>query len=194
MCVICVLGLIVVPLPPGKYPFAVKLNNNNNNFYVCLTFLLCIRSRKFIRNISNVLLDYTASYAVCMFYVFRAHNILLVLCTSACYSYHSNRTCAVQQIPCSIFETRKEDKVIKKFLQKSSWNSSRLTSQENPDLENVSTYYFDFSGKERRTFNDVTDGHTARVSSRHLEERRQTCVRSILVHTTMHFKRPEDKT
>jgi hypothetical protein len=27
----CVLGLIVVPLPPGETPFAVKINNNNNN-------------------------------------------------------------------------------------------------------------------------------------------------------------------
>jgi hypothetical protein len=25
MCVICVLFLIVVPLPPGKFPFAVKI-------------------------------------------------------------------------------------------------------------------------------------------------------------------------
>jgi hypothetical protein len=31
MRVICVLCLIVVPLPPGKNPFAVKINNNNNN-------------------------------------------------------------------------------------------------------------------------------------------------------------------
>jgi hypothetical protein len=30
MCVICVLCFVVVPLPPGKYPFAVKINNNNN--------------------------------------------------------------------------------------------------------------------------------------------------------------------
>jgi hypothetical protein len=28
MCVICVLCLIVVPLPPGRNPFAVKINNN----------------------------------------------------------------------------------------------------------------------------------------------------------------------
>jgi hypothetical protein len=27
----CVLCLIVVPLPPGKNPFAVQLSNNNNN-------------------------------------------------------------------------------------------------------------------------------------------------------------------
>jgi hypothetical protein len=27
----CVLSLIVVPLPPGKTPLAVQLNNNNNN-------------------------------------------------------------------------------------------------------------------------------------------------------------------
>jgi hypothetical protein len=26
-----VLCLIVVPLPPGENPFAVKINNNNNN-------------------------------------------------------------------------------------------------------------------------------------------------------------------
>jgi hypothetical protein len=31
MCVVCVLCLIVVPLPPGETPFAVKINNNNNN-------------------------------------------------------------------------------------------------------------------------------------------------------------------
>jgi hypothetical protein len=29
MCVICALCLIVAPLPPGKNPFAVKINNNN---------------------------------------------------------------------------------------------------------------------------------------------------------------------
>jgi hypothetical protein len=28
MCVICVLCLIVVRLPPGGNPFAVKINNN----------------------------------------------------------------------------------------------------------------------------------------------------------------------
>jgi hypothetical protein len=32
MCVIIVLCLIVVPLPPGQYLFAVKINNNNNNY------------------------------------------------------------------------------------------------------------------------------------------------------------------
>jgi hypothetical protein len=31
MFVICVLCLIVVPLPPGKNPFALKINNNINN-------------------------------------------------------------------------------------------------------------------------------------------------------------------
>jgi hypothetical protein len=31
MCVICVLCLIVVRLPSGKNPFAIKINNNNNN-------------------------------------------------------------------------------------------------------------------------------------------------------------------
>jgi hypothetical protein len=30
-----VLCLIVVPLPPGKNPFAVKINNNNNNECFC---------------------------------------------------------------------------------------------------------------------------------------------------------------
>jgi flagellar biogenesis protein FliO len=29
MCIICVLCLIVVRLPPGRNPFAVKINNNN---------------------------------------------------------------------------------------------------------------------------------------------------------------------
>jgi hypothetical protein len=28
---LCVLCIIVVPLPPGTNPFAVKINNNNNN-------------------------------------------------------------------------------------------------------------------------------------------------------------------
>jgi hypothetical protein len=28
-CVVCVLCHIVVPLPPGENPFAVKINNNN---------------------------------------------------------------------------------------------------------------------------------------------------------------------
>jgi hypothetical protein len=37
MCVICVLCLIVVPLAPGKNPFAVKINNNNNNNNEILT-------------------------------------------------------------------------------------------------------------------------------------------------------------
>jgi hypothetical protein len=31
MCVNYLLYLIVLPLPPGKNPFAVKINNNNNN-------------------------------------------------------------------------------------------------------------------------------------------------------------------
>jgi hypothetical protein len=30
MCVVCVLCLIVVPLPQGENPFAVKINNNKN--------------------------------------------------------------------------------------------------------------------------------------------------------------------
>jgi hypothetical protein len=37
-CVICVLCLIVVPLPPGKNSFAVKINNNNNNFCLFIAF------------------------------------------------------------------------------------------------------------------------------------------------------------
>jgi uncharacterized membrane protein len=37
MSVVCVLCPIVVPLPPGENPFAVKINNNNNNkMYNCL--------------------------------------------------------------------------------------------------------------------------------------------------------------
>jgi hypothetical protein len=31
MCVTCMLCLSVVRLPPGKNPFAVKINNNHNN-------------------------------------------------------------------------------------------------------------------------------------------------------------------
>jgi hypothetical protein len=30
---ICVLCLIVVPLPPGKNPFAVKINNNIKKYF-----------------------------------------------------------------------------------------------------------------------------------------------------------------
>jgi hypothetical protein len=45
MCVICVLCLFVVPLPLGKNPFAVKVNNNtksNNNFYKYIKrFIYC---------------------------------------------------------------------------------------------------------------------------------------------------------
>jgi hypothetical protein len=37
MCVVCVLFLIVVPLPPGEIPFAVKINNNNNNFFIFIS-------------------------------------------------------------------------------------------------------------------------------------------------------------
>jgi hypothetical protein len=31
MCVVCELCLIVVPLPPGENPFAVKINNNKHS-------------------------------------------------------------------------------------------------------------------------------------------------------------------
>jgi hypothetical protein len=34
MYVICVLCLIVLPLPPDENPFAVKINNNNNNYLI----------------------------------------------------------------------------------------------------------------------------------------------------------------
>jgi hypothetical protein len=62
MLVICVLFLIVVPLPPAKTPSAVKINNNNNKIstdprqysrsgrgpqrdhwpYIFLSIILCI--------------------------------------------------------------------------------------------------------------------------------------------------------
>jgi hypothetical protein len=44
----CVLCLTVVPLPPGRTPFAVQLNNNNNdNRNNFLEFLpICLISRK----------------------------------------------------------------------------------------------------------------------------------------------------
>jgi hypothetical protein len=45
MCVIRVLRLIVVPLPPGKNPFAVKINNNNNLIQfnsLDFDFMLCL--------------------------------------------------------------------------------------------------------------------------------------------------------
>jgi hypothetical protein len=34
----CVFCFIVLPLPPGKTPFVVKLNNNNNNNKFHITF------------------------------------------------------------------------------------------------------------------------------------------------------------
>jgi hypothetical protein len=34
MCVICLLCLIVLPLPQGNNPFAVKINNNNKRGYL----------------------------------------------------------------------------------------------------------------------------------------------------------------
>jgi hypothetical protein len=34
MCVVSVLCLIVVPLPSGETPFAVKMNNNNSEHFV----------------------------------------------------------------------------------------------------------------------------------------------------------------
>jgi hypothetical protein len=37
MCVICVLCLIVVPQPPGKTPFAAKINNNNNIIIIMIS-------------------------------------------------------------------------------------------------------------------------------------------------------------
>jgi hypothetical protein len=37
MCVICLLCLIVLPLPPGKTPFAVKINNNSNNKIIIIS-------------------------------------------------------------------------------------------------------------------------------------------------------------
>jgi hypothetical protein len=42
MCIF-VLCLIVVLLPPGKFPFAVKLNNNNNITEEPLTYT-CVRN------------------------------------------------------------------------------------------------------------------------------------------------------
>jgi hypothetical protein len=36
VCGVCVLWLIVVPLPSGKNSFAVKINNNNNNQFPIL--------------------------------------------------------------------------------------------------------------------------------------------------------------
>jgi hypothetical protein len=45
MRVTCVLYLIVVPLPPGKNPFAVKINNNNY-----LTTIVSISRRRCVIN------------------------------------------------------------------------------------------------------------------------------------------------
>jgi hypothetical protein len=38
MLVVCVLCLIVVPLPPGENPYAVKINNIDKIFYFMKTF------------------------------------------------------------------------------------------------------------------------------------------------------------
>jgi hypothetical protein len=49
MCVVCVLRLIVVPLPPGEHPFAVKINNNNYVLYVYVNILKVERNLKIIK-------------------------------------------------------------------------------------------------------------------------------------------------
>jgi hypothetical protein len=38
MCVVCVLCLIVVPLPPDKAPFSVKINNNYYHLFLKLSY------------------------------------------------------------------------------------------------------------------------------------------------------------
>jgi hypothetical protein len=44
VCVVCILCLIVVPLPPGENPFAVKINNNNNSILEILPKLFCVKT------------------------------------------------------------------------------------------------------------------------------------------------------
>jgi hypothetical protein len=40
LCDVCYLFVVIVlPLPPGKNPFAVKINNNNNNYLLLLAYL-----------------------------------------------------------------------------------------------------------------------------------------------------------
>jgi hypothetical protein len=51
-CVICVLCLIVVSLPPAKSPFAVKLSNNNKNV-LRLRYSICLAT------VGNLLLSFS---------------------------------------------------------------------------------------------------------------------------------------
>jgi hypothetical protein len=43
MRVICVLCLIVVPPPPGKTPFALKINNNKKYWVTCINDEIPVR-------------------------------------------------------------------------------------------------------------------------------------------------------
>jgi hypothetical protein len=58
---LCVLYLIVVPLPLGKIPFAVQLNNNNNNK---MGLLHVIPTWNFLQSDCKISL-FTASHSCC---------------------------------------------------------------------------------------------------------------------------------
>jgi hypothetical protein len=65
--------------------------------------------------------------------LFTANNIMPLRSTRSCYhsDYAYYVPCYCTAVPCSVFETRKrEDKVIEKPLQKSSWNFSGMTSNQ----------------------------------------------------------------
>jgi hypothetical protein len=51
--VICVVWLIVVPLPPGKSSFAVKINNNKNNKKRTCLPIFNFGGRRFLRRIAT---------------------------------------------------------------------------------------------------------------------------------------------
>jgi hypothetical protein len=64
MCVICVLCFIVVPLPPGKNPFAVKINNNSNNKSLAWNFLSNRTSIGFSSTVIFTAISYLVNYCI----------------------------------------------------------------------------------------------------------------------------------
>jgi hypothetical protein len=57
----CILCFIVVPLPPGKTPLTVQLNNNNNNTIMILS-LLSLRRYIAIVNVTKFLVPQSDNY------------------------------------------------------------------------------------------------------------------------------------
>jgi hypothetical protein len=76
MCVLRVLCPIVVPLPPGKNQFAVKINNNNNSIqYISVyngTFIVTLPSHNMFRPYTAIIrylyfAKFVASYGMSNF-------------------------------------------------------------------------------------------------------------------------------